>query len=36
LNGLDELGYLRSNLAAIEQFEAARAEAPISRASDTL
>jgi len=36
LNGLDELGYLRSNLAAIEQFEAARAEAPISRASDPL
>ena len=36
LNGLDELGYLRSNLAAIEQFEAARAESPISRASDTL
>ena len=36
LHGLDELGYLRSNLAAIEQFEAARAESPISRASDTL
>jgi 3-isopropylmalate/(R)-2-methylmalate dehydratase small subunit len=36
LHGLDELGYLRSKLAAIEQFEAARAEAPISRAADTL
>ncbi|HEX3395321.1 MAG TPA: 3-isopropylmalate dehydratase small subunit [Steroidobacteraceae bacterium] len=33
LNGLDELGYLRSKLAEIERFEAARAEAPVSSAS---
>ncbi len=33
LNGLDELGYLRSKLADIERFEAAHAKAPASRAS---
>ena len=33
LNGLDELGYLRSKLADIERFEAAHAKAPVSRAS---
>src|SRR5258708_1567927 len=33
LNGLDELGYLRSKLHDIERFEAAHAEAPASRAA---
>ena len=29
LNGLDELGYLRSKLADIERYEAARAQEPV-------
>jgi 3-isopropylmalate/(R)-2-methylmalate dehydratase small subunit len=33
LNGLDELGYLRSKLAEIERFEAAHALAPVTSAS---